>query len=37
MEETWKSSIDREALLYLRPNPFYMGVVRMLLESQKVS
>lgn len=36
MESTWKSGIERDALLYLRPNPFFMGIVRMLLEQQKV-
>eukprot|EP00904_Undaria_pinnatifida_P008194 jgi/Undpi1/4504/HiC_scaffold_17.g07858.m1 len=35
MESTWKSGIERDALLYLRPNPFFMGIVRMLLEQQK--
>lgn len=31
MESTWRSDHDREALLYLRPNPYYVGLVRMLL------
>lgn len=37
MEKTWKSEVIREPLSYLRPNPFYMGIVRMLMEEQKVS
>lgn len=36
LQSTWKSGNFREALQYLRPNPFYMGIVRMLLEQQKV-
>lgn len=36
MESTWKSGNEREALQYLRPNPFFVGIVRMLLEAQKV-
>lgn len=36
MEYAWKSGKDRDSLLFLRPNPFYMGIVRMLLEEQKV-
>lgn len=36
MESTWKSGISRDPLLYLRPNPFFLGIVRMLLEEQKV-
>eukprot|EP00752_Nemacystus_decipiens_P010743 g9565.t1 len=35
LQSTWKSGIFRDALQYLRPNPFYMGIVRMLLEQQK--
>lgn len=36
LEYTWKSGLKREPLEFLRPNAFYMGVVRMLLEEQKV-
>lgn len=36
LQSTWKSGNFRDALQYLRPNPFYMGIVRMLLEEQKV-
>lgn len=36
MESTWKSGISRDPLLYLRPNPFFLGIVRMLLEEQQV-
>lgn len=36
MESTWKSGNEREALQFLRPNPFFVGIVRMLLEAQKV-
>lgn len=36
LQSTWKSGNFRDALQYLRPNPFYMGIVRMLLEQQKV-
>lgn len=36
MDFTWKSSIDREPLKFLRPNPYYMGIVRMIIEEQKV-
>jgi len=36
MEYTWKSSIVHEPLTFLRPNPFYVGFVRMLLKEQKV-
>ncbi|CAN0167309.1 unnamed protein product [Pylaiella littoralis] len=35
LEGTWKSNVVRASLQYLRPNPFYLGVVRMLLEQQK--
>jgi len=36
LESTWKSGIKRDNLKYLKPNPFYLGVVRMLMEQQKV-
>eukprot|EP00752_Nemacystus_decipiens_P010638 g9475.t1 len=35
LQATWKSGNSRDALQYLRPNPFYMGVVRMLLKQQE--
>ncbi|CAB1096959.1 unnamed protein product [Ectocarpus sp. CCAP 1310/34] len=35
MESTWKSGNERDALQFLRPNPFFVGIVRMLLEAQK--
>lgn len=37
MEYTWKSGIERLALQYLRPNPFYSGVVNTLIGEQEVS
>lgn len=36
MEHTWKSSINRHTMDYLHPNPFYLGVVRMLLVGHEV-
>lgn len=36
MEWTWKSSFERDALRFLRPNPFYSGVVNTLIEEQEV-
>ena len=36
MEYTWKSGLERTALRYLRPNPFYSGVVNTLIEEQEV-
>ncbi|CAN0302975.1 unnamed protein product [Pylaiella littoralis] len=35
LEQTWKSNLERDSLQYLRPNPFYMGIVQMLLERQE--
>lgn len=37
MERMWKSGVEREALQYLRPNPFFVGVVRTLIQEQEVS
>ncbi|CAM9450103.1 unnamed protein product [Pylaiella littoralis] len=31
MERTWKSHLNRRTMAYLHPNPFYYGLVRMLL------
>lgn len=36
MERTWKSHINRPTMAFLHPNPFYYGLVRMLLVNQKV-
>lgn len=36
MEYTWKSGLERLALQYLRPNPFYSGVVNTLIGEQEV-
>lgn len=36
MDHAWKSELDRGTMAYLRPNPFYMGLVRMLLSENKV-
>lgn len=36
MEYTWKSAIERDSMVYLRPNPFYEGVVRIIMNEQKV-
>lgn len=37
MEYTRKSGQERNPLQFLRPNSFYLGVVRMLLRLQKAS
>ena len=37
MEGTWKSTIHRRNLMYLSPNPFFLGVSRMLTIGQEVS
>lgn len=36
MEHTWKSSLNRHTMAYLNPNPFYLGVARMLLIDHEV-
>lgn len=36
MEHTWKSHLNRRAMAYLHPNPFFYGVVRMLLVDHEV-
>lgn len=36
LERTWKSGNEHDLLSYIRPNPFYMGIVRMLIQQQKV-
>lgn len=36
MDRTWKSKLDHGTMAFLRPNPFYMGVVRAVLSNTKV-
>lgn len=36
MEHTWKSQLKRRAMAFLRPNPFFYGVVRMLMADHEV-
>lgn len=36
MDRTWKSKLDHGTMAFLRPNPFYMGVVRAVLSNTKI-